>query len=231
MESLAERIQQRRCELPELRQITLDSDLAAITGTLDGEEIFLWNEIHLCKGMRKLHLEIAILGSGLQILHCVFFPDPNFDLPIFGTDVVVGSAGVSAAIVDLSPVTGILPNELTLQLEKLSIPSFKQVRDLPSWGSIFSPYVKFIRPANRFEESCFLELVDDYLSCLLAELYRSSADRLDTTSTMNRYKGQLNYCNQQKRNDKTRRILKKAFGTQWAERYIEEVLFDMPLAP
>jgi phycocyanobilin:ferredoxin oxidoreductase len=44
-----------------------------------------------------------------------------------------------------------------------------------------------------------------------------------------RHHGQLSYCRQQKRNDKTRRVLEKAFNPAWADRYIEELLFDDPL--
>ena len=46
---------------------------------------------------------------------------------------------------------------------------------------------------------------------------------------MRRHRGQLSYCQQQKRNDKTRRVLEKAFNPEWADRYIEELLFDDPL--
>jgi phycocyanobilin:ferredoxin oxidoreductase len=38
--------------------------------------------------------------------------------------------------------------------------------------------------------------------------------------------GQRNYCTKQQQNDKTRRVLEKAFGTDWAERYMTTVLFD-----
>ena len=46
-----------------------------------------------------------------------------------------------------------------------------------------------------------------------------------------RWQGQLHYCKQQKQNDKTRRVLEKAFNPEWADRYIEELLFDDPPAP
>jgi phycocyanobilin:ferredoxin oxidoreductase len=49
--------------------------------------------------------------------------------------------------------------------------------------------------------------------------------------TIARYHGQVSYCQQQKRNDKTRRVLEKAFGTDWADRYIEQLLFDEPVSP
>ena len=87
--------------MPELAPLAVDPALEAITATLDGEALFIRNELNQCRGLRKLHLETARLGLGLQILHCVFFPDPRFDLPVFGADIVASPAGISAAIVDL----------------------------------------------------------------------------------------------------------------------------------
>jgi phycocyanobilin:ferredoxin oxidoreductase len=40
--------------------------------------------------------------------------------------------------------------------------------------------------------------------------------------------GQRRYCSQQQQNDKTRRVLEKAFGESWADRYMTTVLFDLP---
>jgi phycocyanobilin:ferredoxin oxidoreductase len=40
--------------------------------------------------------------------------------------------------------------------------------------------------------------------------------------------GQRYYCNQQQQNDKTRRVLEKAFGKEWTEIYMNTVLFDLP---
>jgi phycocyanobilin:ferredoxin oxidoreductase len=50
-------------------------------------------------------------------------------------------------------------------------------------------------------------------------------------ATVSRWQGQLLYCRQQKKNDKTRRVLEKAFSPPWADRYIEALLFDDPPAP
>ena len=35
-------------------------------------------------------------------------------------------------------------------------------------------------------------------------------------------------CTKQQQNDKTRRVLEKAFGEEWAENYMNSVLFDVP---
>ena len=43
---------------------------------------------------------------------------------------------------------------------------------------------------------------------------------------MNRLNYQKRYCLNQKRNDKTRGILTKFFGSSWADEYINKILFE-----
>ena len=228
VKALSEGIRSARGDLPELRLLPLAADLEQVQGRLDGERLFIANEVHQCRGLRKLHLEVARLGNGLQILHCVWFPDPRFDLPIFGADVVAGPAGISAAIVDLSPAGERLPDPVESALQTVPVPGFRQVRQLPGWGTIFSSFVRFIRPDGADEEELFLQLVMDYLEVMRKAVTAASVDSPEATSTIRRYEGQLNYCLQQKRNDKTRRVLEKAFDPTWADRYIEQLLFDDP---
>ncbi|WP_216902888.1 phycocyanobilin:ferredoxin oxidoreductase [Synechococcus sp. CCY 9618] len=231
VDALAERIRLCRRDLPDLAPLPIDPELEAITGSLDGDALFIRNEVHRCRGLRKLHLETARLGAGLQILHCVFFPDPRHDLPVFGADIVAGKAGVSAAIVDLSPVGETLPAPVAEALAARPRASFSQERELPPWGSIFSPHVLFVRPGSPEEEQAFIEEVAAFLGVLSAAAAQSTSQAPEDAATVARWKGQLKYCKQQKLNDKTRRVLEKAFHPQWADRYIEELLFDDPPAP
>ena len=229
MDALADRIRLCWQDLPDLQPLEVDPQLEAISGSLDGEELFIRNELRRSRGLRKLHLETARLGAGLQILHCVFFPDPQYDLPVFGADIVAGRGVVSAAIVDLSPVGAALPAGVTAALEALPPRRFSQERDLPDWGTIFSPHVRFVRPSDSAEENQFVALVGDFLS-VIAEASRTVvAQPIDHPDTVDRHQGQLSYCRQQKRNDKTRRVLEKAFNPAWADQYIEQLLFDDPL--
>jgi phycocyanobilin:ferredoxin oxidoreductase len=232
VDALAERIRACRAALPGLEPLAIAPELEAISGSLDGDELFIRNEVHCSHGLRKLHLETARLGAGLQILHCVFFPDPRCDLPVFGADIVAGRGGVSAAIVDLSPVleTG-LPPGIRTALQQRSRPAFAQVRELPPWGAIFSPEVLFVRPEGPREEAWFVDEVEAFLSVLAEAAARAELQPADAGATVARWHGQLRYCKQQKQNDKTRRVLEKAFDPHWANRYIEELLFDDPPAP
>ncbi|MFN9635556.1 MAG: phycocyanobilin:ferredoxin oxidoreductase [Synechococcaceae cyanobacterium] len=230
-DALADRIRHCRDGLPGLEPLAIDPELEAISGSLDGEDLFIRNEVHRCRGLRKLHLETARLGAGLQILHCVFFPDPRFDLPVFGADIVAGRGVVSAAIVDLSPVTDGLPSAMEAALQALARPPFSQPRELPGWGAIFSPHVLFVRPADAGEQTWFVDTVAAYLGVLREAAAAVEPQEPADAATVARWQGQLRYCRQQKKNDKTRRVLEKAFSPQWADRYIESLLFDDPPEP
>ncbi|WP_269616851.1 phycocyanobilin:ferredoxin oxidoreductase [Prochlorococcus marinus] len=221
-----ELIKNRINSLTDVKPLYIDPKSSKIYSNLNEEELFIINEFFQAKGFRKIHLEVAKLGKSLEILHCVFFPDPCYELPIFGADLVVNSNNISAAIVDLSPVGKHLPDSLIPQMRSLKVPKFNEPGKLPEWGFIFSPYVCFIRPVDVLEEKLFLELIDQYLSLLLSLLVRVDADEINSLDSMERLNYQKRYCLNQKRNDKTRGILTKFFGSRWADEYINKILFE-----
>ena len=189
------------------------------------------NELLRCRGIRKIHLETAHIGRNLDILHCVMFPDPCFNLPLFGADIVAGRAGISAAIVDLSPTNDDLPPAIKAGLQKIKRNNYSQVREVPPWGTIFSSQVLFVRPTSSIEEHWFLTDLLAFHQVFLEQLRLSMPQSPDHPDSQRRYHGQLHYCQQQRRNDKTRRVLEAAFNPQWAENYIQNLLFDDPLPP
>jgi phycocyanobilin:ferredoxin oxidoreductase len=205
----------------------LPEGLGYIEGRLEGERLTIENSCYQSKHFRKMHLELAKVGSNLDILHCVMFPRPEYALPMFGCDLVGGRGQISAAIVDLSPTNAerILPQSYQTVLSVGASLSFSQPRDLPEWGDIFSPFCLFIRPGNEEEEELFLARVNEFLalhcSQALASQMLSSEEREIYLA------GQHYYCNKQRQNDKTRRVLEKAFGEEWAENYMTQVLFDL----
>jgi phycocyanobilin:ferredoxin oxidoreductase len=167
----------------------------------------------------------------LDILHCVMFPRPEYDLPLFGCDLVGGRGQISAAIADLSPVNldRILPDGYNSQLSKLTTSNFSQPRDLPEWGNIFSDFCLFIRPSSPEEETSFLSHVESFLEIHCTQAIASSPVAPEKVAQI--VAGQHNYCTKQQQNDKTRRVLEKAFGVDWAENYMTTVLFDLPELP
>ncbi|MEL6137588.1 MAG: phycocyanobilin:ferredoxin oxidoreductase [Cyanobacteria bacterium J06626_23] len=217
IESVWHRLDLSPYELPE--------DLGYVESRLEGERLTIENRCYQTPEFRKLHLELARIGTQLDILHCVMFPRPEYDLPIFGCDVVSGRGQISAAIVDLSPTQSEgLPLEYRLALPEL-MATYAEPRQLPDWGYIFSDYCCFVKLVNAQEERQFLTQVEDYLS------FHCQRARVVAPNFQQRQKllaGQRHYCQQQRQNDKTRRILEKAFDPEWAERYMTTVLFDLP---
>ena len=221
-----ELIKNRINSLSDVKSFSVDPKSTEIYRNLNQEKLFIINEFYQAKGFRKIHLEVAKLGNSFQILHCVFFPDPCYELPIFGVDLVFSSNNISAAIVDLSPVSEHMHSLITSQMNSLNVPNFREPRTLPDWGYIFSPYVCFIRPVDACEEKSFLILIDQYLSILISLLQIVRSEDTNSLDTISRYDYQKRYCSNQKRNDKTRVILSKFFGSSWTEDYIDNILFS-----
>ncbi len=220
-----ELIKNRINSLSDAKPLTVDPKSTEIYRKLNNDELFIINEFYQAKGFRKIHLEVAKLGKSFQILHCVFFPDPCFEIPIFGVDLVISFDNISAAIVDLSPVGKQLSHQIISRMETLHFPKFKEPRIIPEWGSIFSPYVCFIRPVDFFEEKSFLNLIEQYLSIVLSLVVMVRKDDINSSDTISRFKYQRLYCSNQKLNEKTRVILSKFFGSSWADEYIDKILF------
>ena len=212
-----------------LSPYSIPEDLGYVEGNLEGEKLIIENHCYQTPQFRKLHLELARVGDRLDILHCVMFPRTNYPLPIFGVDLVGNQKGISAAIVDLSPVTEnrFLPQNYRSILKNLPTLEFSQPRDLPAWGHIFSEFCLFIRPVNAEEERLFLQRVRQFLSlhCQIAIATLPVASGFERAELLS---GQRYYCTQQQQNDKTRKVLEKSLGKSWTDRYMNTMLFDSP---
>lgn len=213
-----------------LSNYELPEGLGYVEGRLEEEKLVIENRCFQTPQFRKLHLELAKVGNNLDILHCVMFPRPEYGLPMFGCDIVAGRGGISAAIVDLSPTSPEknLPQLYQQSLCALPALQFSQPRILPTWGDIFSEFCLFIRPQTPEEEDLFLGRVDDFLSIHCH--HALEAKPLPPLLQSLYLEGQYHYCSMQQQNDKTRRVLEKAFGSEWADRYMTLVLFDLPKA-
>ncbi|MBD2295401.1 phycocyanobilin:ferredoxin oxidoreductase [Anabaena sphaerica FACHB-251] len=206
----------------------LPAELGYVEGRLEGEKLIIENRCYQTPQFRKMHLELAKVGNMLDILHCVMFPRPEYDLPMFGCDLVGGRGQISAAIADLSPVNlhRSLPVAYNFALTELTAINFSQPRELPDWGNIFSDFCMFVRPSSPEEETLFLSRVQEFLEIHCSQATSSSPVAPEKVASI--IAGQHNYCTKQQQNDKTRRVLEKAFGQDWAENYMTTVLFDLP---
>ena len=211
-----------------LESYQLPEGLGYVEGKLEDEKLRIENRCYQTREFRKMHLELAKVGSTLDILHCVMFPRPEYPLPMFGCDIVAGKAGISAAIADLSPTSPdkTLATNYIKELKNLDPEKFSQHRELPPWADIFSEYCLFVRPQTPQEEEDFLHYTEEMLRIHVRQAV--IARPLSPQQQELYLAGQQYYCDKQQKNDKTRRVLEKAFGPDWAEYYMKSVLFDTP---
>ncbi len=225
---LAERILNYWQKYLSLSAYSLPEGLGYVEGKLEGERLRIENRCYQTPQFRKMHLELAKVGNNLDILHCVMFPHTAYPLPIFGCDIVAGRGGISAAIADLSPSNPekTLSSGYIKSLSALPKVSFAEVRDLPAWADIFSDFCLFVRPRDAAEEQDFLDMASNYLRIHCQQAVTSNPVSPQQQKLYSA--GQKYYCTKQQQNDKTRRVLEKAFGKEWAENYMTTVLFDVP---
>ena len=210
----------------DLSPYLMPAELGYVEGKLEGEKLTIENRCYQTPQFRKMHLELAKVGTMLDILHCVMFPRTEYALPMFGADLVGGRGQISAAIADLSPLNPerILSATYTCALQSLPVINFSSARELPDWGDIFSEFCIFIRPSSSEEEAILLSRVEAFLEIHCQQAIAAqpvSAEQQAQIIAAQRY-----YCTKQQQNDKTRRVLEKAFGSDWAEHYMTTVLFD-----
>lgn len=196
------------------------------------------NRVYQSYCFRKLHLEVAVRQDGLQVLHCVMFPRIKFDLPILSLDLVGFKGRPSLAIIDPCPVH--LDQSLP-QLYSNSVQSLQKKynvetnRSIPDWGKdIFSPLCVCIRPSGSEDVGRFMKyalaLCDFHIQFarLCSPVQQGSRMSVSQIEQRSReiYECHYRFNQRQMENDKTRRVLEAAFGSEAAREYMSKIMFD-----
>jgi phycocyanobilin:ferredoxin oxidoreductase len=208
----------------DLTEIEIPEEFGRVEKSVDDEEeVYIENYVWETEKFRKIHLEIAQMKSGLDILHTNMYPRYEYDLPIFGADIVASSKSVGAAIVDISSIRE--DRTLPEQYEILNIieTDFEEDKKMPEWGDVFSEYCVFVRPTED-EYRKFINVAFTYLNyhCAISHITKPTDD------IQSNYLGHKFYCEKQRQNNKTRRVLESIFDQEFADKYISEMLFDYP---
>jgi phycocyanobilin:ferredoxin oxidoreductase len=225
IQNLADSILDSWNEHFELNEIKIPEEFSRIEKSSgDEEEVYIENYVWESEKFRKIHLEVAQMKSGLDILHTNMYPRYEYDLPIFGADIVASSKSVGAAIVDISSIRKdrSLP-EMYKILDIVEDREFEKDKKMPEWGDVFSEYCVFVSP-NEDEYTKFNDIAFTYLNyhCAISNISKPNENVNDN------YEGHKYYCEKQRQNNKTRGVLKNIFGDEFADKYISEMLFDYP---
>ena len=172
-------------------------------------------------------------GKSLQVLNFVIFPQPNYDLPFFGADLVTLPGGHLIAL-DMQPLFRDDPAYQKKYTEPI-LPTFKDHQKHLPWGGDFPAEAKpFFSPAFLWTRPQETEVVEtrvfaafkDYLEAYL-DFVDKAEEVTDSDSLAEILQAQRNYISYRAEKDPARGMFKRFYGEEWTEEYIHGFLFDL----
>ncbi len=172
-------------------------------------------------------------GNSLQVLNFVIFPEPIYDLPFFGADLVTLPGGHLIAI-DMQPLFRDEPGYQE-KYTKPILPIFQAHQQYLSWGGDFPEEAKpFFSPAFLWTRPQETEVVEtrvfaafcDYLQAYLGFVARAEPIT-DTQRQKEILQAQMRYVGYRAEKDPARGMFTRLYGQEWTEEYIHGFLFDL----
>ena len=199
----------------------LNKIASELQGTLEqsgGIEIptedFGWsNKRYVGDNYRLAHIE-RYSDSNLEVLHFTCFPNPTFQHPIFGFDIITTDKKPLAAFMDWSPVDN------TTRIKT----GYKYEKDypLPDWAKIiFSETPLAIVPTDSEMNTLSKDIISNFEIYL--DILNNSKEALDRVDYI--IAAQNRYCENQQKNQRTYNVLKAKLGEERAKYFITNILF------
>ena len=166
------------------------------------------NHRYVSDKFRQAHVEI-FNQERFGVVHCCVFPHADDPAPIYGFDIIAGPTKITGVFMDLSPTEK--PTEPFCNLD------LGADRIRPKWGDIFSPHWLACRPSPQEAEIIGNVAVDLLINYFMMLGSKGNKDRI--------IKAQNYYCNQQQRNEHTRKALINLIGLEKTNEFMTEILF------
>jgi phycocyanobilin:ferredoxin oxidoreductase len=157
--------------------------------------------------------------KNLEVLHFTCFPNPIYQHPIFGFDIITTDKKPLAAFMDWSPVD----NKVSIE----SRYTFEKPYPLPDWAKlIFSPNALAIVP-NDYEMNSLSNNVVESFEIYL-DVLNNSKENLSRINYI--VEAQNRYCENQQKNERTFSVLKAKLGEDRARYFMNTILFPKVVA-
>jgi phycocyanobilin:ferredoxin oxidoreductase len=182
-------------------------------------EDFGWvNKRYIGDNFRMAHIE-RYSDKNLEVLHFTCFPNPIYQHPIFGFDIITTDKKPLAAFMDWSPVD----NKVSIE----SRYTFEKPYPLPDWAKlIFSSNALAIVP-NDYEMNSLSNNVIESFELYLDVLNNSKEDLSRINYIV---EAQNRYCENQQKNERTFSVLKAKLGEDRARYFMNTILFPKVVA-
>jgi hypothetical protein len=166
---------------------------------------------------RHIHLEFYKTDK-ICVLHSNTFPDPRADIPILGFDLIALGNKITGLFFDYTP-TFVTNSKLDYHLDQLQIKYKSEKRQLPEWANFFSDKFYCVVPTSD-ELPFIMQDIKNSISSTYMSLYKDELLRYNL-----KIKKQNQYCQGQKKNDKTFKALTAEIGEKNAHIFLNDYLF------
>ena len=197
------------------------------------ETTYTWdNQVYVSCWVRRAHLDIIDVTDtkNLYMMHLCVFPHVYDSAPIYGFDIVAGVNKVTGAFLDFSPTGDVSHPMCKWFSDKVTPLTWYKSRSLPEWASsIFSKDIVAVSNINTANElDAVLELSKQsiiyYMDSISA--YRPNMSYEEMVAKHDYTVQQNFYCQQQKRNPHTPRVLQSlGFTEELVHDFIHKELF------
>jgi phycocyanobilin:ferredoxin oxidoreductase len=177
-------------------------------------EDFGWvNKRYVGDNYRLAHIE-RYSDKNLEVLHFTCFPNPTFQHPIFGFDIITTDKKPLAAFMDWSPVDNATRIKSGYKYEK--------EYPLPDWAKIiFSDTPLAIVPTDDEMNTLSNDVTSNFEIYL--DILNNSKEVLSRVDYI--VAAQNRYCENQQKNERTYNVLKAKLGEEKAKYFITNILF------
>lgn len=163
------------------------------------------------------------------------FPEPHYDVPIFGAD-VVSLPGGHLAVLDFQPVVDSVDQTYLNRYYKVLDKAYHHhsnalgpIEGIPEAARpFFSPYYLFARASTEVMVTQVYPAFLDYLGAYLHMWASGQVHPLvDPQAKEAVHARHVAYSQYRAEKDPARGMLTRMYGEEWTERFIHEVLFDL----
>jgi 15,16-dihydrobiliverdin:ferredoxin oxidoreductase len=180
---------------------------------------------------RKIRLTYYDAGENTQVYNAVFYPDPSYNLPVLGVDLLAFNRKKYLAIVDFQPLHDV-ESDHDEEFSHLLAPIKDSYKNLGGRMSAkFYDETKFFSQQmlfSRFEDEkiipnelfpAFQQYVRTHL-----DLIRSCDGRADRSAVLDRQQAYDVYSAER---DPATGLFAAMFGAEWADDFVHDFLFSM----
>lgn len=208
------------------RDLTKSLDIVCEGYCGHAEERGPWHRDHLNKFYKSVRCELAHTSvvdlrdeKGLWMMHTAFFAAPQYPMPIFGFDVIVGRGKVTGCFHDMSPTTGDSPIDETWKTMTYGFEPARK-RELPEWANFFSDNMVVMGASNNEKE------IDQvcYIGLEMANAWFKALDDMKPTNSPEimalHEQGKQDYCTGQLKNERSKDVMTNVLGMD--RTYVED---------